>query len=566
MDKTKKFIEKAAKKHGDCYDYSVSVYTGSHEYIDILCPKHGIFTQKAYSHISGKGCAECARESIAKMKTNSPDVFITRAKEKHGDRYDYSKVVYENTNKKVIIVCRDHGDFLVTPKNHVSNGSGCPECALISRSEKQKGRKRPGIGGVKSKDTEWFVEKCKGIHNNRYEYNNTIYVNAKSTVKVTCVEHGDFELLASAHMQGQGCAKCAYGDRVMTIDEFIAKGNEVHNNKYDYSKTVYGSSQKDMVKIICVKHGEFYQNAGSHLAGHGCKKCVAHISNGEAELYEFICSLTDEEVKQTDRRTIKPLELDVYIPTMKLAIEYNGLYWHCDRVDGFTMNTHVDKFKRCEEQGIRLLSIFDDEWNDKKDIVKNTIKHFFNKSEKGIFARKLSIKEIPWQEAKQFLEKYHLLGSGEATKHRIGAFDGAGNMVAVMTFGKSSIERSDVNDIEMKRFVTDSRNHPGLGSKMFSWAIKQYGFERVIAFVDRRWFTGSFKSIAGFKPVGITKPTVYWTDGKKRYKRRFVNKQYLSKMNEFQNSDMSKREMLRQLGFYKTWDCGKIKLEWIKSP
>lgn len=141
--------------------------------------------------------------------------------------------------------------------------------------------------------TEEFIEKAKKLHNDRYDYSQTVYVNSRAKIIVICPEHGPFEQRASSHLAGCGCPECAkiWTDehrqnlqkssrkfRGMTMEEWIARAKDVHGNKYDYSQAVYVNSRTD-IKIICPKHGLFEQKANSHLRGFGCKLCGFESDN-----------------------------------------------------------------------------------------------------------------------------------------------------------------------------------------------------------------------------------------------------------------------------------------------
>jgi|688.fasta_scaffold330200_2 hypothetical protein len=135
MEKTIKFIEKSKKTHGDKYDYSKSVYTGIDNNVIIICPEHGEFSQRAYSHISGSNCPKCRNTMLSEKYRSTIEIFINRAKDKHGDKYDYSRLIYINGKTKVEIVCPQHGSFRQIPQSHLS-GKGCPICRE-SKGEKK---------------------------------------------------------------------------------------------------------------------------------------------------------------------------------------------------------------------------------------------------------------------------------------------------------------------------------------------------------------------------------------------------------------------------------------------
>lgn len=122
------FIESSRAVHGDRYDYGRVVYVRAHDKVTITCKEHGDFEQTPNTHLSGKGCYKCGRESSAvKLSQEAKDSFIEKACAIHGDRYDYLKTVYVRAHDKVIITCKNHGDFEQRPGDHL-NGKGCPSC------------------------------------------------------------------------------------------------------------------------------------------------------------------------------------------------------------------------------------------------------------------------------------------------------------------------------------------------------------------------------------------------------------------------------------------------------
>ena len=246
---TEEFIAKAREVHGDKYDYSKVNYINNSTKVIIICPIHGEFEQTPDKHLFGRGCPDCSGR-----KKLTTEEFIKRATEVHGDRYDYSKVEYVNNKTPIVIICADHGPFEQLPNVHLS-GHGCPTCS---------GRKRS--------TTEEFISKAREVHGDKYDYSKVEYVNMAKEVCIICPEHGEFGQRPSNHLNGAGCPKCSHPSSKYTTEEFIAKAREVHGDKYDYSKVKYINNKTD-VCIICPEHGEFYQKPSQHLQGHGCDKC-----------------------------------------------------------------------------------------------------------------------------------------------------------------------------------------------------------------------------------------------------------------------------------------------------
>lgn len=225
--------------------------------------------------------------------------FVKRSREKHGDKYDYSKVVYQGKDKKVLIICPIHGEFLQEANSHM-RGIGCPVCS-------REGRKKPRLNTRKT--TEQFIEDARKVHGNKYDYFKTEYVDWATKVCITCPEHGDFYIRPSHHTEGQGCSYCT--SRHTHLSEFLERAREKHGDKYDYSKVLFKNISQD-VCIICPEHGEFYQRASSHLAGEGCPVC-AHKLRQQTCIKRYgvsLCFLTPENIAKARAAMIEKYGVD----------------------------------------------------------------------------------------------------------------------------------------------------------------------------------------------------------------------------------------------------------------
>lgn len=192
-------------------------------------------------------------------------IFIEKARAKHGDRYDYSRVVYVRDKDKVIITCGKHGDFEQRPNDHL-NSNGCYKCGHESRAANSV---------QKARDS--FIEKARAVHGDKYGYERVVYTHNSDNVTITCKKHGDFEQKPNNHLKGKGCFKCGLEEVAVKLsqeakDSFVEKARAIHGDKYDYSKTAYARAS-DKVIITCTKHGVFEQTPNSHLMGCGCPSC-----------------------------------------------------------------------------------------------------------------------------------------------------------------------------------------------------------------------------------------------------------------------------------------------------
>lgn len=200
---TEDFIAQAKKVHGDKYDYSKAIYKGSATKLCIICPEHGEFWQTPDSHLIGRGCNMCGHDTVGKKKRLTTDVFIRRAREVHGDKYDYSKVEYVTSDDKVCIICPEHGEFWQRSIDHLS-GRGCPKCARLATIEAHKDNKQS------------FVEKAQAIHGDYYCYDLVDYVSSQVPVCIICPIHGEFWQAPNHHLMGGGCRRC-YDDSLKVL-------------------------------------------------------------------------------------------------------------------------------------------------------------------------------------------------------------------------------------------------------------------------------------------------------------------------------------------------------------
>ena len=184
--------------------------------------------------------------------------FLTRAREIHGTLYDYSDVTYKNSKIHIDIICNIHGTFSQTPEKHCL-GRGCPKC-----------------GGTSKKTTEEFIRDAREIHGTRYDYSGVTYKGKNTKIDITCSLHGAFQQLPAVHLRGGNCQKCSAESRKnktrLDVTELIARFTEAHGNEYDYSELEYVNSSTPL-KIICIKHGPFYQRLYEHIESNGCKIC-----------------------------------------------------------------------------------------------------------------------------------------------------------------------------------------------------------------------------------------------------------------------------------------------------
>lgn len=283
------------------------------------------------------------------------DNFIEKAREIHSNKYDYSKVVYQNNYTKVYIICPEHGEFLQTPNNHL-NGNGCPKCGKINGSKT-----------LSLAQTE-FINRANSIHSCIYDYSKVNYQNMHTKICIICLEHGEFWQTPHNHLMGHGCPKCGKlnSAALKTLDNenFIQKAIKIHGNRYSYDNIKYKNNHTKIC-IVCPIHGKFWQMPYSHLNGNGCPKC--HMSHLETETMNLLIfhNIKYEAQKRFDwliTQQNKKMSLDFFLPDYNVAIECQGMQHYNYTENGFFTQKAVkeiiirDTLKRrlCEEHGIQM--------------------------------------------------------------------------------------------------------------------------------------------------------------------------------------------------------------------
>lgn len=319
------------------------------------------------------------------------------------------------------------------------------------------------------------------------------------------------------------------------------------------------STEKILIECRkCLKQEltSFYYNKNINCV-HCYPRQNVYTSKEEQEVFDFI----NNDLKilggiQCDRTVINPYEIDMLFPSEKIAIEYCGLYWHSESSAGKDKQYHSNKLRLINEKGYRLITIFSDEWNQKKSIVKSKLSNIFNKTSNKHYARKLTVKTVSAKDSNDFLDQHHLQGASSA-KINLGLYDQA-TLVALMTFsnGRAALNTASTKDeYELVRFVTDGSSVVGGASKLLTYFIKNYKPKFIVSYSDNRWSQGHLYETLGFEK--ISKPTIgYWYVDSYSYRLHrfnFTKKELVKAGNDPSKTEW---EIMQSLGYDRIWDCG----------
>ena len=298
-----------------------------------------------------------------------------------------------------------------------------------------------------------------------------------------------------------------------------------------------------------------------------CTKCneinSKSISGLQTQLFNFIKENYNDEILISDRKIIKPYEIDIFLPKLYLGFEFNGLYWHSENIKG--KKYHYKKTSKSIENGINLFHIYEDDWNYKQDIIKSMILNKLNITKHRIFARKCKIKEIKDNKlVKDFLNKNHLQGHVNSSI-KIGLYYD-NELVSLMTFGKlrKPLGSKNINNsFEMLRFCNKlNTNVIGGASKLFNHFIKNYEYDDIISYANKSHSLGDLYYNLGFEFLKETVPNYYYViDGIRNYRFNF-RKDILIKKGYDKNKTES--EIMYDLGYYKIYDSGNLKFIYKK--
>ncbi len=319
--------------------------------------------------------------------------FVRRAREKHGDTFQYIEESYRAFKSKLRLICPTHGEVQMSGICHCLSKTGCPKCRHVS------------TGASKTRKYDDFIRLAKEKHNNKYDYSKvTGYKNGSSKICIICPIHGDFFQNVDKHLAG-GCRKCAddfTGSKLRkTTEEFIQEAKNIWGDTYDYSLVDYTSRQTKLT-IICKIHGEFQKHAGDHISTNnpqGCQKCkppkhskIAISWLNYMKVYDNVNIQHNENPINNGEHRIKNslYHSDGYCKETNTLYEFYGSYWHGDpkmfpperlnatnkKSFGELYQNTLKKIEHCKKEGYNVVECWESDWRRGINAVKKLQQRF----------------------------------------------------------------------------------------------------------------------------------------------------------------------------------------------
>lgn len=614
-ERENEFKHKATVIHNGKYGYNSVYFVNKTTKVDILCPIHGIFSQTPKNHLGGQGCPECGKIYAREWRKGNYENFNGKLKEQFGDEFEtpFIEKEYENEKSKVTIVCKRCGQIYNVEAAYILSPrfNGCTECRYkysfddlikknktaneIVKFEGYKDSRKDTVMMLCTEHGEYETRvstlldgrgecrKCNGYKKlmKESDFKDRLYNKFGNKIRPLSPFNGTMMPMEFVCQHGHSftrtpnsfffsrlhdpCPICSKEimakERTKTTEQFIQEAIEIYGKeKYDFTETVYDKSDKP-VTIKCNDCGRYFTiEANSFLRGHGCPYHNCNSSIMEKELGDII-KKNGYDYIMNDRKILDGKELDIYIPSKRIAIEFDGIYWHNEL--NKDKSYHLDKTIECEKKGLRLIHIFEDEWLTKKSILTSMIENILGNTRRRIFARKCQVQKV--NEASRinsFLNDNHLQGMCPSSI-KYGLFYN-NELVSVMTFGKSRhFIGNGSHEYELLRFCNKKGySIIGAASKLFKNFVDEFNPKSVVSYADRRWSIGNLYNNLGFVLYNKSQPNYYYVIGNERKNRfNYRKSELVKKYNCPEN--MSEHEFCLTQKWYRIYDCGCLCYEWV---
>jgi hypothetical protein len=445
----------------------------------------------------------------------------------------------------------------------------------IKNKRKETNIERYGVScSLQSNETK---TKTKSTNLERYGFENVFQnEDIKNKIKETNLERYGFEYVAyseeiknkrkNTNLQRYGVEFSQSSDYVRNKIKYSSSKYNIEKFQKEYLNNItyqFIDSFENNLKFIHLECGNYFDTSPNNHNNRKklniplCSICYPINDTKSIKEKELDNWLNDLNVNfiDNDKTILEGKELDIYIPSNNLAIEFNGLYWHSELFK--EKDYHLSKSLKCQDKDIHLMHIWEDEWIFKQDIVKSIILNKINKIENKIFARKCSIKEVKDSKlVRQFLDTNHIQGYSQSSI-KLGLYFND-KLVSLMTFGYR--HTNSKKEFELIRFCNIlNTNVIGASSKLFKYFLNNYQYETILSYSDFRLFDGKMYETLGFEKIHLSVPDYFWCKDIERKHRFTFNKQKLIK--DGYDASKTEVEIMHERGYSRIWSCGQIR--WI---
>lgn len=529
-----------------------NIKAGSHKKACWICPEGHSFERPIREQVKKKNCPYCdGNKPIlgeTDFATEYPDakIYWDYSKNKNDYPENYSKW----SNKKKWWVC-PHGHQWESTIGSFTRGLRCPYCSNKSVLK--------GFNDIKTTNPElmdiWNFDK------NKISPEEITRASGKSVWWVCEKNHEWKTKVLNVSTNGSRCPYCSgvkslkgFND-ISTLAPYLIKEWNYKKNLFDPEDYTVGSEK--YVWWICEQGHEWEACIKSRSQGNGCPHCSKTYNNSreELEVLDYIKSIIPNiPIEHGSRYVLGGKELDIYIPEKKMAIEYNGTFWHTEKYREDKLY-HYKKWKECRDNDIQLITIWSDEWIENTSVVKNMLKHKLGENKKSqIYARKTVVEEVPTIIAESFFNLYHIQGYKRCSIY-YGLYHND-NLVAVSGWTKNK------HALYLDRYATSQPVVGGMGKLLKygkRYAIEQ-GCDKIVTFADHCVSNGNLYEKLGFVYDGEVAPDYkYLVKGKRVHKFNYRKKRFKQDANLLYEDGLTEKQLADLNGLERIWDCGKTR-------
>ena len=501
----------------------------------------------------GSGCPACSGRAVVAGVNDLATRFPEVAAEWSPNNPKPAAEVAAMSRRRALWCCSSCGnEWEAVVSNRTSRGSGCPQCSGREASE------ATSLAAVVPESVRWWDagnERTPG----------QVAPTSTYVAGWVCPEGHRFTAPVSLAARGGSmhCAVCS-GRRVLAGDnsladthpELAAQWVRSESGSRSPEDTRQGSTFR--VQWECSEGHRWHAAVKDRTRGRGCPSCAHHRSTAEQSVFDHVRGLVgDLEVIQGDRSTIAPLELDILVPDLGVAVEFNGVFWHSER-HGKGRDYHLEKWRKCRDAGIQLLTVWSDDWEARPDAVRAMLAHKLHRSSaRRVFARKTEVVDVAWSDAQAFLDKHHIQGSVTGSAY-LGLRDTNGVLVAVSVW-----QALRPGEVVLARYATSAHVIGGLGKVTAAgatWARARQA-KKIVTFADHGVSdAGAYHAVGFILDKELPPNYTYEVADRRVNKARYRISRFRSDPELLFQDGMTERQLAELNGLYRVWDSGKDRL------